>query len=328
MRSALLTGPEQIVIVERPCPEPKTGEALVEVTHVAICGSDQERFWGSTENFQKPVVFGHEFSGRVASLHPSVKDFEPGQPITVAPLFNCCKCEFCCSGRENLCVKRKRFGFDIDGAMQGFLTIPTNRIFPLPDDLPIIEGALVEPLAVAYHAARIAGFEREGNTVVLGAGAIGLLIAQVWRALGGSSTSVIDIDTKRLSIASDLGIQTWTSTPADAGINTLFEASGSSAAISTWAQALDPGGRIIVVGKPNDNIRLDWVNMLRKEVQIFTSRYFTLDDFKQSQQLIINRQVDVRPLIGRTVPFEELSNQQGRIIFEQAKQMVRLVIQM
>jgi D-xylulose reductase len=164
--------------------------------------------------------------------------------------------------------------------------------------------------------------------VVLGAGAIGLLIAQVWRALGGSLTSVIDIDTKRLSIASDLGIQTWTSTPADAGINTLFEASGSSAAISTWVQALDPGGRMIVVGKPNDNIPLDWVNMLRKEVQIFTSRYFTLDDFKQSQQLIINRQVDVRPLIGRTVPFEELSNQQGRIIFEQAKQMVRLVIQM
>lgn len=68
--------------------------------------------------------------------------------------------------------------------------------------------------------------------------------------------------------------------------------------------------------------------MLRKEVQIFTSRYFTLDDFKQSLQLIINRQIDVRPLIGRTVSFEELSNQQGRIIFEQAKQMVRLVIQM
>lgn len=328
MRSAVLAGPEKIIIEKRPRPEPTTGEALVEVAYVAICGSDQERYWHQIDDSPKPMVFGHEFSGRLVSVRPSVKGLTLGQPVTVAPLFNCEICDYCRSGKENLCQERSRFGFDVDGALQDIISVPYNRVFPLPDGIPIIEGALVEPMAVAYHAARLADFERQGNAVVIGAGAIGLLIAQIWQTLGNSKIRVVDIDPARLSIANELDIPTWTSSPKDANIDILFEASGSSSAFSTWISALAPGGRAIIVGKLGGYIHLDWVNLLRKEVEILTSRYFTLQDFQQSLILLKNRQVILNPLIGKTVPFESLAVQRGKLVMEQAKQVVRFVIQM
>ena len=327
MQSAVLAGPTKIVIEEHVCPEPSTDEVLIKVENVAICGSDQDRFWYQVDDFPKPVVFGHEFSGYVASVHPSVKSLELGQPVTVAPLYNCGKCEFCLSGNENLCQERSRFGFDIDGALQEFVNIPEYRVFPVPRNLSMAEASLVEPLAVAYHAIRIAGFNREGMTVILGAGAIGLLIAQIWRALGNKHIRVVDINPDRLLIANKLGFQSWTSILENQTISTLFEASGSSNAFSNWASGLAPGGRAVVVGKLNKDVRLDWVNLLRKEAEIVTSRYFTIKDFEESLRLIEKVQVELNPLIGTVLPFNSLAHKDGKYVMEKAKQVVRLVIQ-
>jgi (R,R)-butanediol dehydrogenase/meso-butanediol dehydrogenase/diacetyl reductase len=328
MQCAVLAGPEHVHIEERPDPEPGIDEALVEVKYVAICGSDQDRFWSYTEEFATPVIFGHEFAGRLVSTPVDTADLVPGQPVTVAPLFNCGACEFCRTGRENLCGKRQRFGSEVDGALANFVSVPSGRVFPLPDDLPIIEGALVEPLAVSYHAVRCAGFQRQGNAVVIGAGAIGLLVAQVWRELGKGPVIVVDIDEHRLSVADQLGFPTWTAPPGDSRIDTLFEASGSSYAFSNWVCALAPAGRAVIVGKLDEEVQLDWVTLLRKEAEIFTSRYFTLDDFSQSLKLLRNHQINLDPLIGKIAPFEALSIQRGKTIMEQAKQAVRLVIEM
>ena len=328
MHCAVLVGSKHIKHEERSKPEPKLGEILIKVAYVAICGSDQERYWNPTEVLERPVVFGHEFSGRVASTNHNDWDFQPDQPVTVAPLLNCGLCEFCRSDRENLCINRRRFGFEVDGALQDYVSIQANRVFSLPHGLPIIEGALVEPLAIAYRAARLMGFERRGNALVIGAGAIGLLIAQVWKVLGGGPVSIVDIDPARLLIAKRLGISTITSESDQLNFTALFEASGSSSAFSQWIQALAPGGRAIVVGKVDEEVKLNWVSLIRKEAEIFTSRYFTMDDFRQSIKLLENHMVNVKPLIGKIVPFEDLFLQQGRNIMEQAKQVVRLMVQM
>jgi 2-desacetyl-2-hydroxyethyl bacteriochlorophyllide A dehydrogenase len=298
------------------------------VAYVGICGSDQVRFFHSDRASHKPIVLGHEFSGYIASLPAEETNFVIGQSVTAAPLLNCRVCDFCLNKNENMCPERKRFGSINDGAMQEYVALPTNRIFAIPPNLSIRAGALVEPLAVAYHTVRIAGFESEGKTLVIGAGAIGLLIAQVWRALGNGQVWVIDINKDRLEVAKQLGLQVWETPPAESSVQTLFEASGSSTALSSWLSSLAPRGRAIIVSKLDGQVVADWVTLLRKEVEIATSRYFTISDFEHSLQLLRDSEVDLLPLIGRIVPFQDIADEAGNKVMCAAKNVVRLLIQM
>jgi L-iditol 2-dehydrogenase len=295
---------------------------------VAICGSDQARFWGRESSADEPVVMGHEFSGRVVALGDGVTAPTIGQWVTVAPLLNCGKCTFCLAGQGNLCPQRRIFGRDVDGALQEYVAVRADRVYPLPSNVSADEGALVEPLAVACHAVRRAGVEPDASVLVLGAGAIGLLIAQVWRALGGGPVAAVDLDESRLAVAEELGIPAWIGTPTGPSVDTLFEATGSPDAFASWLPALALTGRAVVVGRLNQPVAMDWVSLMRKEAEITTSRYFTLADFTQAIQLLKDGQVRVSPLIGRTVPFQRLGEQAGQTVMAEAKQVIRLLIEL
>jgi 2-desacetyl-2-hydroxyethyl bacteriochlorophyllide A dehydrogenase len=325
MRSVLFVKPLEFHVEERPLPTLSEGDALVRVEYVAICGSDQVRFWDQADCPPQPVVLGHEFSGRIVSA-PGMETLVPGQPVTVAPLFNCGVCEYCRSGRENMCVQRKRFGVSVDGALQEFVSVPGNRVYPLPDTIPLPEGALIEPLAVARHTVRMAGKPNGGNTLVLGAGAIGLFIAQIWRALGNDPVVIFDIDKKRLAIAEELGISIQASPPLETRFQTIFEATGSSQAFSSWLPTLAVGGRMVVVSKMVAPVTIDWIDLLRKEGQIITSRHFNLIDFEQALQLAGSGFVQLFPLIGGTVSIREFDEKQGKKVMEKAKEVLRLLV--
>lgn len=325
MRCAMISGPQKIHIEHRPVPAPRDGEALVQLEYVAICGSDQSRFWDSRDNCQEPVVFGHEFSGRIVSA-PIGSGLQAGQPVTVAPLFNCGECEFCHAGRENLCPNRRRFGVAVDGALQDFVSIPADRIYRLPANISLEAGALIEPLAVAYHTVSRSGIPKGESALVLGAGAIGLLIAQVWHALGYGRAAVIDIDPKRLAVAKGLGIPMWKKDPGESHFQTIFEATGSAQAFSKWLPALASRGKAVVVSKLEDPVRMDWLDLLRKEAKLITSRFFTLADFESSIDLVEKGAVQLKPLIGQIVPFQLLAENDGVNIMSLAKDAVRLVV--
>jgi len=271
---------------------------------------------------------GHEFSGRVVALGDKVTDPAIGQWVTVAPLLNCGECAFCLAGQGNLCPQRRVFGRDVDGALQEYVAVRADRVYPLPPNVSAAEGALTEPLAVACHAIRRAGIEPKGSALVLGVGAIGLLIAQVWRALGGGPVAVVDLDEGRLAVAAELGIPAWTGTPIGPPVDTLFEATGSPDAFATWLPALALTGRAVVVGKLNQPVAMDWVSLMRKEAEITTSRYFTRADFAQALQLLKDGQVRVPPLIGGTAPFRRLGEQAGQTVMAEAKQVIRLLIEL
>lgn len=328
MHAVVLVAPGRIHIEERPIPQPGPGEVLIRVYYVAICGSDQARFWGRESSAGGPVVVGHEFSGQVAALGAGVTIPAVGQRVTVAPLLNCGECTFCLAGRGNLCPQRRVFGRDVDGALQEYVAVRADRVYPLPPDVSAQEGTLVEPLAVACHAVRRAGVEPEGSALVLGAGAIGLLIAQVWQALGGGPVAVLDLDESRLAVAAELGIPSWVGTPTGLPVDVLFEATGSPHAFMTWLPTLAPAGRAVIVGKLDQLVAMDWVSLLRKEAEIITSRYFTLADFTRALQLLEDGQVEVARLIERTVPFQRLDERAGQTVMAEAKQVIRLLVEL
>ena len=336
MRAAVLVAPGEIALRDCPTPRPAPGEAEIAVAYVGVCGSDQARFAGRMA-CRGPVIFGHEFSGRVRSVRTAPQGLAPGQAVAVAPLLNCRTCPVCRAGREHLCASRRLFGTHVDGAMRETVCMPADRVVPLPPHVSLREGALLEPLAVAVHAAELAGPLDGAEVAVLGAGAIGMLIAQVARALGACRVLVIDIKTDRLRLAAHLGFAAANSASADLpaivlehtdgrGAGVVFEATGSPAVASHFAGMVTPGGAVVVAGRMHEPARLDLDALLLKEARLLTSRYFTLADFRKALDLLTTGRVATAPLIQAEVPLECLGDNRGGVVMAAAGQVLRLLV--
>lgn len=337
MKAAVLTGAGEIVLEERDARRPVPGQVEVAVCDVAVCGSDQARFESRLRS-GGPVVFGHEFSGRLSAFGAGVSGFEIGQAVTVAPLLNCGACRFCLAGHEYLCPERRMFGTQVDGALQERVCIPADRVFPLAEHVSLREGALVEPVAVSVHAVRQAGEVAGLDIAVLGAGAIGLLIAQVARAEGAGEVLVLDVQPKRLDMADELGFTAINSSLSDPvesvlahtkgrGADVLFEATGSPAVGEYFMPLLAALGVIVVVGRIERPVLLNLETMLFKEARLVTSRYFSLADFQRAVELLAAGSVSVAPLIQKVMPFDRLGERQGAVVMDAARQVVRLLIE-
>lgn len=334
--AAVLRAPQQITLKQRARPTPGPGEVLLRVAYVGICGSDLARFWGATNAAPQPVVFGHEFSGWVHALGPGVIGHRVGQPVTVAPLLTCEQCRYCQSGQEHLCRQRQVFGNDIDGAAQEYVVVPAHRVYHLPPGISLAEGSMVEPLAIAVHAARRAGAGEDDTVLILGAGAIGLLTALVLKARAVAQLVIADINPQRLALAGDLGIETvvsepqalrsWLARAAPEGASIVIEASGAPPVLDLLPTLLAPLGRVVLIGKFLNPVPVSLDRLLRREADLHFSRYFTAADFETALHLLAEGQVRVNHLIEVSIPASQLAVDSGRHVMTQARQAVRALL--
>ena len=209
MKVALMTGIGKIEIVERPIPQPKDDEVLVKLEYVGICGSDLHYFEaGRIGDFivKGPLVLGHESAGTVLEVGKNVTHLKPGDRVALEPGKTCGHCEHCRSGRYNLCKDVVFFATPpVDGVFQEYVAHEAALCFKLPDNVGTMEGALVEPLAVGFHAANMGRAHAGQIAVVFGAGAIGLVTLMALKAEGVSKVYVVDVQPKRLEKALELG---------------------------------------------------------------------------------------------------------------------------
>jgi L-iditol 2-dehydrogenase len=151
-------------------------------------------------------VLGHEPGGTVVAVGKQVTHLKVGDRVALEPGKTCGHCEFCKSGKYNLCPDVEFFATPpIDGVFQEYVAHKADLCFPLPANVSTMEGALIEPLAVGFHAA-IQGGAKPGQTaVVMGAGCIGLVTMMALKYMGVSHVYVVDIMEKRLQKAIELG---------------------------------------------------------------------------------------------------------------------------
>ncbi|MDR1884904.1 MAG: NAD(P)-dependent alcohol dehydrogenase [Synergistaceae bacterium] len=209
MRTAVMKGIGSMEFVERDIPEPAEGEVLVRIEYVGICGSDLHYYeFGAIGNFvvNPPFVLGHESAGTVVKTGGGVTRLKAGDRVTLEPGKTCGHCEFCRTGRYNLCPDVIFFATPpVDGVFQEYAVHPESLCFKLPDNMDSMEGALIEPLSVGFHAASL-GEGRPGQTaVVMGAGCIGLVSMLALGARGVGRVFVVDVAAKRLEHALRLG---------------------------------------------------------------------------------------------------------------------------
>ena len=206
MLQQVMTAPGHIEFREAPVPAPNAGEVLVKIMKIGVCGSDIHVYHGEHPFTKYPVTQGHEVSGKIAALGEGVTGFAVGQKVTIEPQVYCGRCHPCTHGKYNLCEELRVMGFQTTGTASEYFAVDAGKVTPLPETMTYSEGAMIEPLAVTVHAVRRAGDVRGQKIAVLGAGPIGILLAQSAKALGAAQVLITDISTPRLELAKACGV--------------------------------------------------------------------------------------------------------------------------
>ena len=207
--------------------------------------------------------------------------------------------------------------------------MPSKVAYHLPASVSPPEGVLGEPLAVALHAVNRFGRNLEGaNTIVSGAGAIGMLIALVLAHRGANQIMLLEVDEERRLFAQSLGFQV--ARPEEAPASTadcLFIATGATEAMAAIPELLAPLGIAVVVGiLPNAHI--NWLDLLLKEASVTTSRYFTFQDYREAIQLMSMSGFKAKSLIQAQFTFDDLFIDNGQKVMSRAQQVMRLLVKM
>ena len=208
---AILVTPGKMQIMDAPMPEAVDDKVVIKVEYVGICGSDIHGFecgpFIPPKDPNQKIGLGHEFAGTVVAVGPKVTKFKVGDRVLCEPGIPCGKCKYCLSGHYNICP-------DVDfmatqpnyrGALTNYLAHPESFTYHLPENMSMMEGALVEPASVGVHAAEVAGVKPGKKIAILGAGCIGLMTLQACRIMGASEIVVVDMISKRLDMAKKLG---------------------------------------------------------------------------------------------------------------------------
>lgn len=264
MKVAVMNGIGKMGFEEREIPTVKDNEVLVKLEYVGICGSDLHYYeTGAIGDYvvKPPFVLGHEPGGTVVEVGKDVTHLKVGDRVALEPGKTCGHCEFCKTGRYNLCTDVVFFATPpVDGVFQEYAAHEADLCFKLPENVSTMEGALIEPLAVGFHAA-IQGDAKAGQTaVVMGAGCIGLVTMMALKAMGVSRVYVVDIMQKRLDKAMELGADgVINGSEADAveAVMELTEGKGCDLAVETAGTQLTTvqtihmtkkGATIVLVG--------------------------------------------------------------------------------
>jgi L-iditol 2-dehydrogenase len=264
MKVAIMSGIGKITYTERPIPVPKDDEALIRLRYVGICGSDMHYFErGNIGNYvvNPPFVLGHEASGLVEAVGKNVTNIKPGDRVALEPGAACGKCRYCKEGKYNLCPDVVFFATPpVDGVFQEYVAHRADLCFKLPDSVGYLEGALIEPLAVGFHAANQGEATAGQTAIVFGGGCIGLVSMIALQAKGVRKVYVVDVLPNRLEKALELGAygvinasECDVAERADeltrgCGFDLAVETSGSEIAASQAISVVRKGANIVMVG--------------------------------------------------------------------------------
>ncbi|RRJ61719.1 NAD(P)-dependent alcohol dehydrogenase [Paenibacillus oralis] len=286
MKAAIMDEPFSIAVQEVEIPVPKENEALIKVYCIGICGSDVHYYeHGKIGRYvvREPIVLGHELAGEVVEVGAKVTNVAVGDRVAVEPGVTCGHCDYCKSGRYNLCPDVAFLATPpVDGAWAEYIVMPSDYLFKLPDTMSYEEGALLEPLSVGFHALLRGQAKPFDRLLITGLGPIGLLAGQAAKLFGVSEIYGTDVVPLRRQMALDLGF-TAALDPAGEdvrerlaeltggeGITLIVESSGNAKAMADTIKLVRRGGKIVFVGLPAvDAVPMDMGQLIDGEIDAY-----------------------------------------------------------
>ncbi|GAC1321717.1 MAG: galactitol-1-phosphate 5-dehydrogenase [Chloroflexota bacterium] len=331
MKALVYTAPHAVEIQKLPDPHPGPGDVVVQVASCGICGSDVHGFQGRSRIRVPPMVMGHEFVGRIASIGALVTDLEIGRRVVVQPIVGDGTCAYCRGGRSNICPGRQLIGGHRPGAFAEFVNVPARMVYPIPHALADAAAALVEPVANAVHMVRRGGREVYGNVVVLGAGTLGLVTSAMAHLSGARHVVVTDTDPHRLAVARRLGADVTLNASdsetsdriletTDGGADLVIEAVGVGATRRQAITVARPGATVVLLGNLEADSELPVLDVVNKELDLKGSYGSDDGDFRTAIAVLADGKIEtaswvetIRLESGQEY-FERLTSSPGALV--------------
>lgn len=317
MQQAVMTQPGAIEFHDVPKPEAKPGEVLIQVKRIGVCGSDIHVYHGLHPYTSYPVVQGHEVGGVVSGVGEGVSEFIPGDHVVFMPQLTCGECYPCRHGMYHICDNLKVMGFQTGGAAQEFFPVPAAMVLKLPESVPMDQAAMIEPVSVAVHALSRAGSVEGKKVVVLGAGTIGSLVAQVARASGAADVLVCDISPYKVQKARDCGFEHVINLKeADLGqailqyfgpdkADLILECVGVQDTITLAVANARKGSTIIVVGVFGKKPFVDLGLVQDRELSLVGTLMYQKRDYERAIELVSHGKLCLEPMVTHRFAFKD-----------------------
>ena len=293
MRQILLTEPGSFIEQNVAPPTPAPGEALVRVNRVGVCGSDFHAFAGRHPAYSFPRVIGHEISGTVVSAPSNELGIQAGDRCAVEPYLTCGACRACRLNRPNCCESLKLMGAHVDGGMRAFLPVPLEKLHKSVK-LSLDQLALIETLGIGAHAVTRAALQPGEQTLVVGAGPIGLAVMQFARA-AGAQVHVLEVSASRRAFVEKLGFEAFEA-PTGRLYDAVLDATGNARAMEASFDHVAHAARIVFVGLVSTRISLDDPMFHRREITLLASRN-SCHQFPRIIRMIEDGHIDTTPWI-------------------------------
>lgn len=312
MKAVSLQQPGHAEIVDLREPARQTGELLLRVEMVGLCGTDLNSFRGRNPLVTFPRVIGHEIAATVAEGSENVP---AGTRVTVSPYTSCGTCASCLSGRFNACKDNQTFGVQRDGAMTEWISVPEEKVYASP--LSLKELCIVEPLTVGVHAVSRGRVRSEDTVAVFGCGGVGLG-AVAGAAFRGARVIAIDVDGYKLNTARAAGatelihsvgedVHTRLQEITDGhGPSVVIEAIGLSETFLGAVEEVAFAGRVVYIGYAKQPVAYDTKLFVQKELDIMGSRNALPADFREVIAMLEAGRFPVADAVSTLIGMDEV----------------------
>jgi len=323
MRTLEYRGNATIGIGEKPIPEPNKDQVRIRIAYAGICGTDMHISDGQHPRAKAGLTMGHEFSG-IIDKAGSDTTFTPGEHVIVEPLISCGTCYSCRAGFPHVCANLGLYGIDQDGGFADYCVVPAQSVYRLPDSIPLVHGALVEPLAVGVHAVRLSRTKVMDTVLVIGGGPIGFFVATAARQ-AGAEVYIAEINPFRRRIIEEMGFSLF-DLPSDGdmtrrdevtdgkGFDVVFDAAGGEPTLRSAVDLARVRGEVVIVAVPPQDRVISYTPIAFKEISFVGVRVYEYYDFKRAIQLLEGLTIELSKLY-RVFPLRQYQE-----AFEAAKQ--------
>ncbi|MDR1961171.1 MAG: alcohol dehydrogenase catalytic domain-containing protein [Gracilibacteraceae bacterium] len=319
MKAVRIEGVKRVGVADVPVPNTDGGKkALIKVAYAGICASDMTTWFRGSP----AITLGHEFSGTIVDPGNSM-EFKKGDRVTASEINSCFECDSCRRGYPNLCsqVFATATGIMTDGGIAEYVAVPTNMLFKLPDNVSFLEGALVEPAAVALRGLHLAGFKAGDKVLVTGCGPIGIFAAANAKALGASYVAMTEVSEERMAFprslpyvdglfnALDPELDKKLKDASETGFDVAIEATGFTAATQTAIRALRVGGHLGILGVHERDMVFNIPQLMFKSIKISGDFYSLPSDFEEVISLMASGKLDIKNCATSIIPFADAQKQ-------------------
>ncbi|MDR1933023.1 MAG: alcohol dehydrogenase catalytic domain-containing protein [Spirochaetales bacterium] len=319
MKAVFIEQPYKVKFINAPEPVIKNpDEVKIHIAFTGICGSEVHAYKGTHPTRLPPIISGHESSGVISEIGCAVKDFKVGDRVIIEPQKACGKCPDCLRGDYNVCPEKAVLGtIKWQGSFGEYIVAPERSVLHLPDCIPMEEGALAEPLAVAAHAVRISSVGLGRSVLIQGCGPIGISLLAMCRRAGAGKIIMTDVSLYNMDAAKLMGadvlinaqkqdvVKEVLTETGGAGAEVVFMAIGNAEILDQAVQCTRRYGQIMEVAHFGSEPPFDARNYRWKELAMQGSYMFVRKDFEIVIAALASGQINVKPMISKILPVED-----------------------